>query len=136
MQLSGIPLSVVIAPVNRNDFKVTQDVLDSIVIERPEPNNVERQNMSLDKGFDFPEVDVLLEDYGYTAHISRRGQDKSKQEKIPGYRSRRWVVERTHSWMNRFRRILIRWEKKSQNYEAFVHITCAYITLKRAEVFG
>ena len=133
---NGIPLSVVVAPVNRNDFKVTKNVLDNMVINRPKPTKRKKQNMCLDKGFDYPEVDELLDEYGYTAHISRRGEDKSKKKRIPGYRARRWVVERTHSWMNRFRRIQTRWEKKTNNYEAFLHITCAYITLKRAEVFG
>jgi putative transposase len=49
----------------------------------------------------------LVKDYGYTAHIRSRGEENIK---IPGFRVRRWVVERTHSWLNRFRRLLIRWE--------------------------
>ena len=44
------------------------------------------------------------------------GNKKKKRRRIPKYRARRWVVERTHSWMNRFRRLLIRWEKKEDNY--------------------
>jgi site-specific recombinase XerD len=44
------------------------------------------------------------------------------------HKVRRWVVERTHSWMNRFRRVLIRWEKKPENYFALVHLVCALIT--------
>jgi len=46
------------------------------------------------------------------------------------------VVERTHSWMNRFRRILIRWEKKASNYLALPHFSCAWITYKCAGIFG
>lgn len=38
------------------------------------------------------------------------------KRKMPGYRARRWVVERSHSWMNRYRRLLVRWEKKVANY--------------------
>jgi putative transposase len=51
-------------------------------------------------------------------------------------RARRWVVERTHSWMNRFRAILVRWDKKLSNNIAGLHLACAYITFKHAEVFG
>lgn len=47
----------------------------------------------------------------------------------PCFRARRWVVERSHSWLNRFRRILIRWEKKAVNDEAMLHFACAIITL-------
>ena len=55
---------------------------------------------------------------------------------IPKYRARRWVVERTHSWMNRFRRLLIRWEKKEDNYITILYFVCAWITYKRGGVFG
>ena len=49
---------------------------------------------------------------------------------------RRWVVERTHSWMNRFRRILTRWEKKAANYLALLHFACAWITYRAAGLLG
>ena len=96
----------------------------------------------LDKGYDYPEVYELLEEYGYTIHVCKRGEDynndhkKKKRRRIPKYRARRWVVERTHSWMNRFRRLLIRWEKKEDNYIALLHFVCAWITYKRGGVFG
>jgi putative transposase len=48
----------------------------------------------------------------------------------------RWKIERTHSWMNRFRAILIRWEKKAANYLALLHLSCAYITFKQAGLLG
>ncbi|VVB55727.1 Transposase DDE domain protein [uncultured archaeon] len=51
-------------------------------------------------------------------------EKRTKKKKIPGYRARRWVVERTHSWLNRFRRLLIRWEKKIENYSAMLHFAC------------
>ena len=74
--------------------------------------------MCMDKGYDYPEVYELLKDYGYyTIHVRLRGEERSRRSrrKIPKYRARRWVVERTHSWMNRFRRLLLRWEKKIEN---------------------
>ena len=61
---------------------------------------------------------------------------KRRRRRIPKYRARRWVVERTHSWMNRFRRLLIRCEKKEDNYIAILHFVCAWITYKRGGVFG
>jgi len=132
----GVPISLVVTGANRNDFKETNSVIENIVIPRPKPTKTKKQNLSLDKGFDYPEVAELLKEYGYTAHIRSRGEEMENKKTIPGYRSRRWVVERTHSWMNRFRRILTRWEKKTENYEAFLHLTCAHITLNATGVFG
>src|SRR6478752_3932729 len=48
----------------------------------------------------------------------------------------RWVVERTHSWMNRFRRVLIRWEKRVENYFGMLHFVCAWITYRSAGLLG
>ena len=46
------------------------------------------------------------------------------------------VVERAHSWTNRCRRLLVRWEKKADNYLAFIHLQFAYVTLRAAGVLG
>ena len=78
----------------------------------------------------------LVATWGYTAHILSRGQEQVGRATIPGYRARRWVVERTHSWLNRFRRLLIRWEKNPANYTALLHFACAWITFRAAEVLG
>lgn len=90
----------------------------------------------MDKGYDYPAVRKLVEFWGYTAHIVARGVEAAARKRIPGYRARRWVVERTHSWFNRFRRLLIRWEKKAGNYAAMLQLACAYITFRAAGVMG
>jgi transposase len=132
----GIPIAVTVDCANTHDMKLTGPTLESIAIERPKPTKKHPQNLCLDKGFDFPEVDELVTEWGYTGHIARRGVDQSKRKRIPGYRARRWVVERTNSWMNRFRRLLIRWEKKKENYVAMLHFACAWITYNQAGIFG
>ena len=132
----GVPLSLSVDGANRHDMKMSKATLQSIVIYRPEPTMGSKQHMCLDKGYDFPEVYELLEEYGYTIHIPLRGEKRGSSKVIPGYRVRHWVVERTHSWMNRFRRLLIRWEKKVENHFAMLHYACAWITYRRARVFG
>jgi len=117
-------------------MKLVEATLKAMVIERPEPREENPQNMSMDKGYDYPEVRELVAAWGYTAHIRARGKEATAKEKIPGYRARRWVVERTHSWLNRFRRLLIRWEKKVENYLAMLHFACAWITFRAAGLFG
>lgn len=130
----GVPLSVAVAGSNRHDMKLTSPTLASPIVERPEVTADAPQHLCADKGYDYPEVDEIVDEFGYTAHISRRGEDPQQRQRIPGYRARRWVVERTHSWMNRFRRLLIRWEKKVANYLALLHFACAWIAFRAAGV--
>lgn len=132
----GVPVAVAVEGANRHDMKLAQPTLEAMAIERPEPTAEKPQNLSLDKGYDYPEIRELVEEWGYTAHIRTRGEEKAAKRDIPGYRARRWVVERTHSWLNRFRRLLIRWEKKVENYLAMLHFACAWITFRAAEVVG
>ena len=132
----GIPLAVAIDGANRHDMKLTEPTLKAIAIERPEVTDENPQNMCMDKGYDFSAVRELLAEWEYIPHIRSIGEETRAKERIPGYRARRWVVERTHSWMNRFRRLLIRWEKKADNYLALIHFACAYITFHAAKVFG
>ena len=72
----------------------------------------------------------LVTEFGYTTHVPVRGEQAQAIKRQTRCQVRRWVVERTHSWMNRFRRILIRWEKKPQNYLALLHLVCALITYR------
>jgi transposase len=131
-----VPVAVVVAGANRNDFKLLKETLESIVVERPEPTTEQPQGMCLDKGYDFSEVREILKEFGFTAHIRARGEEAQAIKREAGFKARRWVVERTHSWMNRFRAILIRWEKKAQNYLALLHFACAYITFRQSGLLG
>lgn len=132
----GIPLALTVAGANRPDMKLVADTLYNFAIARPEPTRENPQHICLDKGYAYAEVRTLLDHWGYTAHIPPTGEDFHGQQPLPGYRARRWVVERTHSWMNRFRALLIRWEKQLDNYLALLHFACAWITFRAARVFG
>jgi hypothetical protein len=65
-----------------------------------------------------------------------RGKEAKAIKREAGFKARRWVVERTHSWMNRFRRILIRWEKKPEIFLGLVHFVCVIITFRCSGLFG
>lgn len=132
----GIPIALAVEGANRHDMKLVEPTLEAMVVERPEPTEENRRHLCLDKGYDYPEVRKLVEAWGYTAHIRARGEEAQAKREIPGYRARRWVVERTHSWLNRFRRLLIRWEKKVENYLAMLHFACAWISFRAAGLFG
>lgn len=131
-----MPIGLAVDGANRHDMKLVRETLESIVVDRPEPTEEEPQGMCLDKGYDYQEVRDILVEFGFTAHIRSRGEEANELAAEAGKRARRWVVERSHSWLNRFRRILIRWEKKSVNYIAFLHFACALIAFRAAGLFG
>jgi len=132
----GVPLGLAIDGANRHDSKLVAATLESIPVARPTPNAQAAQGMCLDKGYDYERVRDLVSAFGYTAHIKARGQEAQAIKHEAGFKARRWVVERTHSWMNRFRRILTRWEKKADNYLGLLHLVCALITHRCAGLIG
>ena len=91
------------------------------------------QGLCMDAGYDYEEVREVVWQFGYTAHIRSRGEEVKARK--AGQAARRWVVERTHSGLNRYRRLLVRWEKKARNYLAMLHLACARITWNRC-LFG
>jgi len=125
-----------VAGANRHDMKLVRETIEHLIVARPEPTAEQPQGMCLDKGYDCQEVRDTLREFGFTAHIRSRGEEAEAIRAEAGERARRWVVERSHSWLNRFRRLLTRWEKKAQNYIAMLHFACALIALRAAGLFG
>jgi len=115
---------------------MAEATLHSIPVERPEPTPEDPQGLCLDKGYVGDEVAELAREFHFTLHIPPKGQEAKQVKHQAGAKARRWVVERTHSWMNRFRGILIRWNKKPANYIAMLHMSFAFIIYGKLELFG
>ena len=130
-----MPLAVAVAGANVPDQKLVAETLDAIPVERPKPTAEEPQHLCLDKGYAGAPVDREVRGRGYTPHVPRKENEPTKPAHRRG-KARRWKVERTHSWLNRARRLLIRWEKKAANYLGFLHLQFAVITLRIAGVLG
>lgn len=109
-------------------MKLVRSTLVGIMTKRPTPKRNSPQGLCLDKGYDFDEVRDIVREFGFTAHIRARGEEAQAVKQEAGFKARRWVVERTHSWMNRFRRILVRWEKLPETFVAMLHLACGIIT--------
>ena len=105
-------------------MKAATDTLDTIIVQRP----LCRQSLCLDKGYDFLKIQKETIKRKYITHIRHRGEEKGLIKKHP---SRRWVVERTNSWHNRFRKLLVRYEKKSENYLSLLYLACCIIVYRR-----
>ncbi len=131
----GVPLGVALAGANKNDHKLLRETVETIPVERPTATAETPQGLCLDKGYDYPEVRELAAEFGFTLHLRTRGEE-IEARRHAGAKARRWVVERTHSWLNRFRRILIRWEKRPDAYLAMLHFALGLITWRHASLLG
>jgi transposase len=131
----GVPLAVAIGGANVHDQKLVVETLGCWKVRRPKPSGWHRQHLCADKGYDSPAVRATALKHRYVVHIPRIGEPAQHQSRRAA-RARRWVVERTHSWTNRARRLLTRWEKKATNYLSFVHLHYGLIALRAAEVLG
>lgn len=119
-------MSVIVTAANTHDMKAAVQTMDGIVLKRPRPRRYRRQHLCLDKGYDFPEVEEAVIERRYMPHIRHKREKKRRTVK-----KRRWVVERTNSWHNRFRKLLVRYEKKSDNYLGLVQLACCIIVYRR-----
>ncbi len=128
-------MGLAVAGANVNDFKLARETIESIPVKRPRSSPHKPQHLCLDKGYDYDEVRDLATEFGFTAHIRSRGEEAKLIRRSSRFKARRWVAERTHSWMNRYRRILIRWEKKPENYMGMLHLTLGCITYQASGLF-
>jgi putative transposase len=133
-EADGGPLAVVVAPANRHDSLVLQDILEAVVVEPPNPvvaRGGTEQHLCLDKAFDGAPSEATVKAFGYEPHIRRIGEEKLDGEGQKTHPARRWVVERTIAWLNKCRGILIRYDKKARNYLALVQLQCALLWYRR-----
>jgi len=125
----GVPLSAIITAANIHDKWKVGSVLDAIVLRAPRgPRRPE--NLCLDKGYDYESSELSVRVRGVRPHIRRRGEPPLVG-RVHG-KPRRWVVERTGSWLNRFRGLLIRWERIAANYLGLLHLACGLIAYQQA----
>ena len=122
-----------ITGANTHDKTVALATLDSIVVERPEKVVYRLHHLCLDKGYDYADVIEGVEERDYHLHLAKSKADNDARRGPKKHPARRWVVERTHAWHNRFRRLLVRWEKKSTHYEAFIHVA-SVLSIRTVEI--
>jgi putative transposase len=138
----GIPLAVVLSGANRTDMKKLGDLLAAQMIERapaavPDAGGEEREeerHLCLDRGYATVACRETAVAHGYVPHIPPK-TSAAHPSPPPGdparHPPRRWVVEVSHSWFNRFRRLLVRWEKKAGNHLGFVQLAACLIVYRK-----
>jgi transposase len=132
---NGIPLAVEQSAANVHDSKMLEETVDAIwPIHGPRgrPGRPRKRPAKLhaDKGYDFPRCREALRKRGIKVRIARRGIDSS--ERLGRYR---WVVERTLSWLNRYRRLKVRYERRDDIHQAFLDLGCALICRRYVQRF-
>lgn len=133
----GVPLSLIVTGANRHDVTQLEVLLDCVVVRRPDVSTGVEQNLCADKGYDFPSARMAIAERGYGIHVRSRGEERADKAANPDHRARRWVVEACHSWLNRFRKLLVRFEKTDASYEALLHLACSIIVWRRvALIYG
>jgi putative transposase len=132
VEQDGGPLALAVDGANVNDHKLLEATIDAIVIERPDSEEVV-QHLCLDKAYDNRPTEEVCERAHYVPHIRRIGEEKLDRAGRKAHPARRWVVERTIAWLQRCRGILIRYDKKPENYEGLVQLACALLWFRRLE---
>jgi len=116
---------------NRHDVSQLALVLEEIVIERPKDID---QHLCADKGYTGQPALQVIVSKGYIPHVKTRGEEIQEKRNNLGWKARRWVVEVSHSWFNRFRKILVRYEKLADTYMALLHMAAAIIAYRKAGI--
>ena len=112
-------------------MKLLEPTLKAVVIARPKKMV---QHLCADKGYAGKPAEKAIRKRGYIPHVRQRGEEIAAKKRNPRYKARRWVVERTHSWLNRYRKLLVRFEKLAMSYEALLELACALIVFRRTIV--
>jgi transposase len=123
----GVPLSLVVSGANVHDVKLLESTLDGIVVERPEADPGKPQHLCADAGYKGEAALQAVKARDYQPHIRQRKEEAEAKQHQPGYQARRWVVERSHSWTNRFRKLLVSFEKTETSYLALLYLSAALI---------
>lgn len=138
----GVPLAIVVSGANTNDHLLLEQTLlniqakPSIWIQLLILLGIFRKHICLDKAYDNEPSYKTLACFGYSEHVAKKGQNLKDLPKKPGQKARRWVVELVHSWINRFRKLLVRFEKSQQSYLAFLHLACSIICFRKSGLLG
>ena len=137
MDAHGVPLSLVASGANVHDVKLLEATLKRIVYPRPQPSQEPTETLCMDAGYVGYAALVTTRKQNYRQNLKTRRQETDDKTNIPGHKARRWVVERTHSWLNRFRKLLVSFEKTEAGYLGLLTLAAAMICWRQTvSIYG
>jgi transposase len=124
---SGLPFSVSTASASPHEVTLVEEALAaSFLDERPE-------RLIGDRAYDSDPLDAALRERGIEMIAPHRRNRKKKKtqdgRKLRRYK-RRWKVERLFAWLGNFRRLVVRYERRAENYLGFARLGCIVILLR------
>jgi transposase len=117
-----------VAGANRHDSKLLAATLDQVMVARPAAG---LQHLCADAGYKGEPALQAIQARGYLPHVRQRKEEAAAKREQPSFKARRWVVERTHSWLNRSRKLLVSFEKSEASYRALLSLAAALICWKQ-----
>ena len=130
----GVPLSLVVTGANQHDVTQLDAVLQAIMVKRKTPSVRRSKHLCADAGYRGRRALEIMESHGYIPHVVSRGKEVDAKRRDPTKKARRWVVEVCHSWFNRFRKLLVRYEKLERSFLALNHIAAAIIAFRKVSL--
>ena len=130
----GVPLSLVVTGANRHDVSQLEALLDAIAVKRVRPPQRRSKHLCADAGYTGAPALAIIERHGYIPHVKGRGQEASELKRDPAKKARRWVVEVAHSWFNRFRKLLVRYEKLDRSFIALNHLAASIMAFRKIKL--
>ena len=123
----GVPLAIAVSGANVHDVKLLAPTLAGLMVPPPDPTQPPTKNLCADAGYKGqPALEIIVGQH-YIPHVKQRREEATAKQTQPGFKARRWVVERTHSWTNRFRKLLVSFEKTEASYLALLSLAAAMI---------
>jgi len=126
----GVPLSILVTAANVNDGPMLRELINNCAVVRPRPTSKEPQHLCLDAAYDNAAAQRVVLVECYRGHIAPRGGRDESVARHESGQARRWVVERTHAWHDRFRRLVVNWEKSMKSRTAFLWLASALIAYR------
>ncbi len=130
----GVPLSLVVTGANEHDVTQLDQVLQAIMVKRKSPPIRRAKHLCADAGYKGRRALEIIESHGYIPHVVSRPKESAAKRRNPQKKARRWVVEVCHSWFNRFRKLLVRYEKLERSFVALNHIAAAIIAFRKVNL--
>ena len=130
----GVPLSLAVTGANQHDVTQIEAVLQAIMVKRKMPRIRRHKHLCADNGYRAWRELEIIESHGYIPHVVGRRTEAEAKRRDPTKKARRWVVEVCHSWFNRFRKLLVRYEKLERSFVALNHIAAAIIAFRKVKL--
>ena len=127
---SGLPLAWTVTGGNRHDVTQLIPLLDAVPAVAGKVGRPRRppERLTADRGYDSDKHRRELQCRGITPEIAHRNSEHGT-----GLGRARWVVERTFAWLHKFKRLLVRYDRRHEIHQAFLALGCCLVCSRRLQ---